>query len=116
METSKIQSWKLIEAALPYRAGDVRTAPGLVLVMLDAEHYLGDPKYRKQRSAGAPAIRNLWAFDPSGRKIWEAEMPEPTDYYHEIASVDPLTVRSFSGYTSVLDPGDGRILRRTYDK
>ena len=116
MQISNIQNRNSIEDALPYRASDVRIASSLVLVLLDAEHYLSDPAYKKQRSSGTPALRNLWAFNSSGTKIWEAELPETNDYYYEIAALTPLTVRSFSGNTCELDPRNGRILRRTFNK
>ncbi len=117
MEALNTENLQRIEDVLPYRAGEIRYAlSGLILVLLDAEHYLSDPEYRKQRSAGRPALRNLWAFNSSGTKIWEAEMPEPNDYYYEIVGLTPLTLRSFSGNTCELDPVDGRILRRTFHK
>jgi hypothetical protein len=102
--------------ALPYRARETRRLPGLVLCLLDPDHYLADPGYVARRKAGAPALRNLWAFDDSGRKLWEAELPEAGDYYYEIVSLDPLTVRSYSGYTCELGVTDGSIADKTFCK
>jgi hypothetical protein len=86
------------------------------LVLLDADHYLGDPRYRTNRRAGLPALRNLWAFDSHGKKVWEAELPESNDYYYEIVDVSPLTVRSFSGYTCELEIRDGTITSKDFQK
>jgi hypothetical protein len=105
-----------IEDSIPYPARDVRMACGLVLVLIDPDHYLTDPEYKKQRKTVSPALRNLWAFGEDGRKVWEAEMPEPDDYYYEILQSPALAADSFSGYTCELDPTDGRILCRTFHK
>jgi hypothetical protein len=105
-----------IEASIPYLAREVKIAFGLVLVLIDPDRYLTDPAYKKQRKTGSSALRNLWAFSEQGRKVWEAEMPEPNDYYHEILQSPALAAASFSGYTCELDPADGRILHRTFHK
>lgn len=107
---------KAIQEALPYPARETRSCLGLTLVLLDPDQYLPDTDYTEKRSAGMPALRNLWAFDSRGLKTWEADLPEPVDYYYEIVSISPLTVRSFSGYTCELDPSDGRIVRKTFGK
>ena len=105
-----------VHTAIPYPAREVRIAFGLVLVLIDPDHYLTDPAYKKQRESASFALRNLWAFSEQGRKVWEAEMPEPNDYYYEILQSPALAAASFSGYTCELDPADGRILQRTFHK
>ena len=107
---------RAIEDSIPYPARDVRIACGLVLVLMDPDLYLTNPAYEKRRKTGSPALRNLWAFNELGRKVWEAEMPEPNDYYFQILASPALAADSFSGYTCELDRVDGRILRRTFHK
>jgi hypothetical protein len=103
-------------APLPYRARSVLECSGVTVVLIDPDHYLADPEYRIRKDAGAPALRNLWAFDAAGQKLWEAELPESNDYFYEVVAVTPLTANAFSGYTCELDPLQGRIVRRTYTK
>ena len=105
-----------IERSLPYPAHQVVIDEGLVIALIDPEAYVGDANYRARRRNGMPALRNLWAFDQSSRKLWEAELPEAVDYYVEITTLSPLTVKSFSGYTCEIDPANGRIVRHTYHK
>src|SRR5258705_10633288 len=80
-----------------------------VFVLLDPDSYLLDPEYKKMRRQGATAIRNLLALDKAGTKLWEAEFPEPSDYYYRIGSASPLTANSFSSYRSEIDPNTGSI-------
>ena len=103
-------------ADLPYRTSQLLQADGLTLVLLDPDDYLADANYIAMRKAGAPALRNLWAFDRDGNKLWEAEMPETNDYYYAIDQGSRPTARSFSGYTCELDPRDGQIVSRVYHK
>jgi hypothetical protein len=88
----------------------------LTLCILDPDAYLTDPSYAAKRRAGHAALRNLWAFDGSGIKLWEAQLPEENDYYYEFAGVDPLKVRSFSGYTCVISLMDGTIISSEFHK
>jgi hypothetical protein len=89
----------------------------LVLVVLDPDHYLADRAYREARRSGSPAIRNLQAFSKdSGEKIWEAELPEPVDYYYELANIDPIEALSYSGYRCVIAAADGRIKSKQFFK
>ena len=82
---------------------------GKVFALLDPDAYTGDPNQREARRAGAPAIRNLLAFDRHGNQLWRADMPDSVDYYYRIASVVPLVAYSFSCYRCEIDSENGRI-------
>jgi hypothetical protein len=89
----------------------------LILIVLDPDQYLADPAYRAARRSGSPAIRNLQAFSRnSGEKIWEAELPEPVDYYYELANSEPIEALSYSGYRCVIDAVDGHIKSKQFFK
>jgi hypothetical protein len=83
-----------------------------VFVLLDPDAYLSSPGYKKEE----PALRNLWAFDMSGRKIWEAALPEDSDYYYRLTSVDPLVANSFSSHICTIDSGSGAVLQAQFVK
>ena len=102
--------------ALPWPPMAVVAAEDMTLVLLDPDVYLPDPEYRLQRRSGAPAIRNLWAFDDGGHKLWEAEVPEPNDYYYKLASTRPLVALSFSSWRCTLSPTTGQILNKDFLK
>lgn len=87
-----------------------------IYVLLDPDSYLTDSSYKSSRRAGAPAIRNLLAFNRSGQKLWEGELPEETDYYYALSSVEPLVVNSFSSYRCELDGTTGAILQKEFLK
>lgn len=82
---------------------------GRMIVLLDPDDYLRDPDYSKERRRGENALRNLRAYSPSGELLWEAEFPEPVDYYYKIVSRAPLVALSFSSYRCRIDPESGRI-------
>jgi hypothetical protein len=105
-----------LSARLPYKARLVASSDGLTLVLLDPDIYLADPHYVARRKAGESALRNLWAFDRDGNKLWEAELPESNDYYHEFKATPQLTAMSFSGYSCELDTRDGSIISRVFHK
>jgi hypothetical protein len=102
--------------ALPCRTRQVVELNGLILILLDPDDYLTGEQYLARRKAGAPALRNLWAFDEQGTKLWEAELPEDRDYYYDVKYGPPLTASSFSGYTCVLDVKDGSISSKVFNK
>jgi len=87
-----------------------------VFVLLDPDSYLLDPNYKKMRRQGAPAIRNLVALMKNGAKIWEAELPEPSDYYYWISSSNPLVVNSFSSYRCEINTDNGMIVKKDFLK
>lgn len=87
-----------------------------MLVLIDPDSYLTDPEYRRKLRAGMAAPRNLRAFSTEGDLLWEAEMPERADYYHEIVSADPIEAYSFSGFLSRIDPRTGKIISKTFTK
>lgn len=68
--------------------------------------------------AGAGSFRNFVCLDLSGRRHWEAELPEPgrQDVYYRISSRRPLVVNSFSSYKVQLDPETGTILSKEFVK
>jgi hypothetical protein len=87
-----------------------------VIVLLDPDDYLTDPSYSKERRRGADALRNLRAYSMSGRLVWEAEFPEPADYYYKIVSRSPLVALSFSSHRCRIDPETGRIIEAEFFK
>lgn len=105
---------KVIE--LDYAVRDRFELDGRIIVLLDPDDYLGDPGYPKERRRGDDALRNLRAYSASGELLWEAEFPEPADYYYKIVSRDPLVALSFSSYRCRLDPATGRIVEAEFVK
>jgi hypothetical protein len=102
--------------ALPWPPMTVDAAEDRTLVLLDPDVYLIDSEYKLQRRSGAPAIRNLWAFDNLGHKLWEAEFPEANDYYYKLASIKPLVALSFSSWRCTLSLTTGQILSKEFLK
>lgn len=88
---------------------------GKVFVLLNPDSYLLDKNYKHVRHGGA-VIKNLMAFDKTGSKLWEAEMPQDADYYYRICSKSPLIANSFSSYRCQIDPNTGAILSREFYK
>lgn len=89
---------------------------GKVIVLIDPDAYLADPGYPRERRRGADALRNLRAYDSFGSLVWEAELPEPADYYYRIVAHDPLTALSFSCFRCRIDPESGRIVEAEFTK
>lgn len=87
-----------------------------VFVLLDPDFYLMDSGYKKMRRQGAPAFKNLFAVDKAGTKLWEADLPESSDYYYKIGSASPLIANSFSSYRCEIDPNNGTIKRKEFLK
>jgi len=83
---------------------------GKVYVLLDPDVYLADADYKAGRRAGVPAIRNLLGMSKLGERLWSAELPESSDYYHAFASTSPLVVYSFSSHKCEIDVTTGSIL------
>jgi hypothetical protein len=88
----------------------------VVYVLLDPDSYLADIEYSAARRSGAPAIRNLLAFSKASQKLWEAELPEKSDYYYKIISVEPLKANAFSSHRCELDPRTGAIVCKEFFK
>lgn len=97
--------------ALPmeYAVREAFVLSGSVIVLLDPDAYMQDPAYPKERRRGVNPLRNLRAYAPSGELLWEAEFPEPADYYYKVVERHPLTVLSFSSFRCRIDPATGRI-------
>jgi hypothetical protein len=108
----------VVGARLPtdYSIREAFELDGRVIVLLDPDDYLKDPNYPKERRRGENALRNLRAYSMSGELLWEAEYPEPADYYYKIVSRCPLTVLSFSSYRCCIDPETGRIVEAEFLK
>ena len=87
-----------------------------VIVLFDPDSYLVDPNYKVMRLKGAPSYKNLIAFTKGGVKLWEAEFPRASDYYHRITSAVPLIVYSFSSYKCEIDPISGTIKSKEFYK
>ena len=85
-------------------------------VLLDPDMYLADPQYKARCARGAPAIRNLIALDDNGAILWEADLPQPADYFYKITSVVPLLAYSFSSYSCEIDTDSGKITRKVFVK
>lgn len=105
-----------ISLQMPWPVLDAVEQGDMVFALLDPDSYLLDMEYKKMRRQGGPAIKNLLAFDKGGKKLWEADLPEGSDYYYQISAVRPLTVNSFSSYRCQIDPGTGAILTREFLK
>ena len=97
---------------LPWPVRQAMEHQGKVFVLLDPDAYLMSPGYSKEESA----LRNLWAYDMAGRKIWEAEFPEASDYYYRLISADPLVANSFSSHICTIDSGNGALLQAQFVK
>jgi hypothetical protein len=102
--------------SMEYPVREAFELDGRLIVLLDADAYLRDPSYPKERRRGKNALRNLRAYTLSGAPLWEAEFPEPADYYYKLDSRAPLTALSFSSYRCRIDPATGRILDRQFLK
>jgi hypothetical protein len=87
-----------------------------VFVLLDPDTYLSDITYKTSRRHGAPAVYNLIAVGRAGERLWEAEYPEPSDYYYKLTSVSPLVAMSFSSYRCEIDVDSGRIVNKEFLK
>ena len=101
---------------MPWPILDVLERDGIVLVLLDPDSYLADASYKLARDQGAPAMRNLIAFNSCGDRLWDAELPESSDYYYKVRSESPLAAYSFSSFLCELDLSNGRIARKTFLK
>jgi hypothetical protein len=97
---------------LPWPVRQAIEHQGKVFVLLDPDAYLTSSGYSKEE----PALRNLWAFDLDGCKIWEAALPEDPDYYYRLTSTDPLVANSFSSHICTIDSGSGAILQAQFVK
>jgi hypothetical protein len=87
-----------------------------IIVLLDPDSYLGDPTYGKDRRRGSNPVRNLRAYSRSGQLLWEADFPEPADYYYRLVSSVPLVALSFSSYECAIDPETGRLISKKFLK
>jgi hypothetical protein len=112
---SKVQAGRALFST-DYSAREVFELDDRIIVLLDPDDYLTDPSYPRERRRGQDALRNLRAYSMSGKLLWEAEFPEPADYYYKIVSRSPLVVLSFSSYRCRIDPETGRILEAQFFK
>ena len=101
-----------LSVELPWPIRQTMEHQGKVFVLLDPDAYLASPGYDKTQ----PSPRNLWAFDMDGRKIWEAELPEGSDYYYRVTSANPLVANSFSSHICTIDSGSGAVLQAQFVK
>jgi hypothetical protein len=101
---------------MPYAVLDAFLSEGKLIVLLDPDAYMLDPAYKAHRRQTGIALRNLVAFDLNGRKLWEAEYPQNSDYYYKISSKTPLVVYSFSSFACEIDPLTGNIKAKSFFK
>ena len=87
-----------------------------VVVLLDPNAYLKDPTYLSEMKNGKESIKNMIAFNKNGEKIWEAELPEKSDYYYKVLSRTPLIANSFSSYSCEIDIDTGLIRKQEFLK
>ena len=87
-----------------------------IFVLFDPDSYLLNSSYKILRRQGAPVIRNLIAIDKNGRKLWDGELPDTSDYYYRICSAMPLVVNSFSSFRCEIDTYSGKIKSREFVK
>jgi len=101
---------------MPHSIIDAAEVGERIYVLFDPNAFIKDPKYKDIFAPGAPSIRNLVAVTKEGSILWEAEFPQPSDYYYNFSSVEPLLVNSFSSYRCEIDPSDGKIVRKVFFK
>ena len=96
---------------MDFMVRDAFWSGGKAVVLLDPGAFLDEPSGTRKRSRDP--VRNLRAYEPSGKLLWEAEQPETDDHYYMIEKRAPLVALSFSAYRCDLDLASGRILART---
>jgi hypothetical protein len=97
---------------MTYMVRDAFWAYDRAIVLLDPQAFLDVPSYHAQRRKPRKPARNLCAFSAAGELLWQAEQPEFADHYYLIESRDPLVALSFSAFRCMLDPANGKILRK----
>lgn len=101
---------------LPWPVLDAIEQTDRVFVLFDPDSYLLDPDYKVRRRQGAPAIKNLIALTKAGTMLWEADLPEASDYYYRLSSTAPLVANSFSSYKCEIDSNNGMIIKKDFLK
>lgn len=101
---------------MPWPVLDAVETENTVFVLLDPNSYLKDEAYLDSLRRGGSAIKNLIALRKNGMKLWDADLPEHSDYYYKIISSSPLVANSFSSYRCEIDPEDGSIKEREFFK
>lgn len=93
---------------LPYKILEAFESEQVIVVFLDPDANLG-----KTGQYG-----NLIAYDTSGTKKWEAELPTTkiSDVYWKIVNKTPLVAYSFSSYECEIDISTGKILKKNFYK
>lgn len=105
-----------VEVKVPWSILSATVFGDKVIVLLDPGSYLLDPGYKSIRREGGSALKNLFALNFLGVKLWEADFPESTDYYYKISSFSPLVAYSFSSYRCEIDLSDGSIKKKEFLK
>jgi hypothetical protein len=97
-----------VNVVLPYPAIDGFMSRGIIVVLLDPDANMGK----------TGQYRNLLAYDATGEKLWEADLPtsKPSDVYWKIVNREPLIVYSFSSYECEIDLATGVIVRCDFYK
>ena len=105
-----------IEVKMPWSILSAKVCEDKVIVLLDPDSYLLNSNYKNFRRQGGCALKNLFALDCLGVKLWEADFPVPSDYYYKISSYFPLVACSFSSYRCEIDLNDGSIKKKEFLK
>jgi hypothetical protein len=95
---------------MEFMVRDAFWSNGKAVVLLDPGAFLDEPSGTRKRSRDP--VKNLRAYEPTGRLLWEAEQPEVDDHYYLIESREPLVALSFSAFRCDLDIQSGKILRK----
>ena len=95
---------------MEFMVRDAFWSGGKAVVLLDPGVFLDEPSGTRKRSRHP--VKNLRAYEPSGKLLWEAEQPEVDDHYYLIESREPLVALSFSAYRCDLDLQTGKILKK----
>lgn len=97
-----------IEILLPYPISDAFVSLGIIIIFLDPDANMGK----------SGQYKNIVAYDTSGQKMWEAELPtsKSSDVYWKIVKKEPLVALSYSSYECEIDVATGKIVRSEFYK
>lgn len=96
---------------VPYDVLDAFAHKNTVMILMNPDEFVKKTKGRKN-------LKNLVAYDVSGKWLWDAEFPDDSraNYYWNISSKVPLVVYSFSSNECEIDLNTGKILKVDFYK